>query len=99
MSDVQKDSLINLMKGYVGQSVLVSSDSINDEDGLLLEDADLTIKDEIICLMDKENKIQFSLNKIEDIYLNKLDICLGSDAEIHIRFTCCGEEFNLINLT
>ena len=100
LNETQVKELVNAMKEYQGQDIIVSSDNIADEDGVLLESVNFVIKDKVICLMDRENRneFEFSLDEIEDVYLDKLDIYLDSVAEVHIMFGYMGSRFDLLNL-
>ena len=85
LNQTQVKELVDSFESFQGQDIVVTSDNIVDEDGILLESAEFVVNDKIICLMDREN-------------LDKLDICLDSVAEVHIVFSYLGDRVSLLNL-
>ena len=78
----------------------------------LLEDINVVVDNKSICISgnlwdedngsNKENKnfkIEFDFDKIQDVYVDKLNIFTDYDPEVHIMFGYMDRKYDLLNLT
>ena len=95
----QTEELVNAIKGYQGQSIIICSlikDESNSYRSQVFDNVDIDVNNIGIGIEnsceDDGNIIEFIFDKIEDTYIDIID------KEIHVVFNYMGMKYSMLNL-
>lgn len=98
----QIQELIGIAEAYNGQDILITNWIENEDDSYrsqVLEGVDVYITENSLCFFDvNEDKIEFPFDRLENIYIDNVDIFTDECKEIHIMFDFMGMRYSILNL-
>lgn len=98
LNQKQIQELVEMAKAYEGQTVIVSSSDQNFYRSQTMEGVAVFETEKGLCFMDaEENKIEFTFSKIENPYIDVMDIFEEEEPEVHIIFNFLGQRYSIVN--